>query len=59
MLTPLKQLKSLFDAPNYLIEKRDHKLLDYDSWKKKVANTQNKEKLSEVIVNVVFGLVLS
>jgi amphiphysin len=47
VLTPLKQLKSLFDAPNYLIEKRDHKLLDYDSWKNKVTNTQNKEKLAE------------
>ena len=48
VLTPLRQLKSLFESPTFLIEKREDKLLDYDSWKNKVSNTQNKEKVAEV-----------
>lgn len=58
VVVPLKQLKSLFDSPMYLMEKREDKLLDYDSWKNKVSSTQNRERVAEVSVSKAIGILV-
>jgi len=39
---------ALFVSPNKLIEKRQDKLLDYDSWRVSVERTKDAEKLKMV-----------
>ncbi|XP_071852019.1 dynamin-binding protein-like isoform X3 [Apostichopus japonicus] len=48
VLSPLESLLNMFQGPHKLIQKRHHKLLDYDSCMNKVEKTKDKEKSKQV-----------
>lgn len=45
VLSPLNTLLSLFQGPQRLIQKRNDKCLDYDSWSNKIDKIKDREKL--------------
>ncbi|XP_015766908.1 PREDICTED: dynamin-binding protein-like [Acropora digitifera] len=45
VLSPLNALLSLFQGPQRLIQKRNDKCLDYDSWSNKIDKIKDRDKL--------------